>query len=479
MTSTTANVREQTGDGRDLNRRAFMRNAASAVGALALPSLLPASAWGAQGRTPPSNRITVAQIGLGVMGQGHVRRLSRDPSVELLALCDVDRTRLMATQAAVSQTEGNTSPNVYNDYQEVLGRDDVDAIVIVTPDHWHTPMAVDAAKAGKDIYCEKPVSMTVREGRELEEAVRRNGRIFQTGTQYRSIPTIRGVCNFVRNGGMGKVKSVFTLWQTMAGYLRNPRFRPYREFLDFEAASRSYIPLDVSLPAEPVPEGLDWKRWVGPAPWHDYNRLFHTNPKPGVVPWSFCREFGVGASTGYHSHAADVIQYALGMERSGPVEFIHPNDGPYPTLTCRYANGALLHLIEDWQDVKRLYHAVPGTARLAGNFGGVFVGEKGWITSMTTGGPIEGGPRDLMAAIPVDQREPDRGGNNHLANWLHCIRTRQRPSTDAELGHRAAALGHLTIIAYQLERSLTWDPAAEEFPHDPTANRLLSRASRG
>ena len=174
---------EKAGDGRDLNRRALMRNAASAVGALALPSLLPASALGAQGRTLPGNRITVAQIGLGVMGRGHVRRLSSDPSVELLALCDVDRTRLMAMQAAVSQTEGNTRPDIYNDYQEVLGRDDVDAVVIVTPDHWHTPIAVDAAKAGKDIYCEKPVSMTVREGRELEEAVRRSGRIFQTGTQ--------------------------------------------------------------------------------------------------------------------------------------------------------------------------------------------------------------------------------------------------------------------------------------------------------
>jgi predicted dehydrogenase len=427
----------------------------------------------------PSNRITVAPIGLGMMGQGHVRRLNRDPSVELVALCDVDRTRLLATKAALAQTEENAGPDIYNDFQEVLGRDDVDAVVIVTPDHWHTPIAVEAAKAGKDIYCEKPVSMTVREGRELEEAVARSNRIFQTGTQYRSIPAIREVCNFVRNGGLGKVKSVFTLWHTMAGYLRHPRFQPYREFLDFEAASRSYIPLDVSLPAEQVPEGLDWNRWVGPAPWHDYNRLFHTNPKPGVVPWSFCREFGVGASTGYHSHSVDVIQYALGMERSGPVEFIHPNDGPYPTLTYRYANGTLLHLIENWQDVKRLYHAVPDTARLAGNFGGVFVGEEGWITSMTTGGPIEGGPGDVMSGIPADRREPDRGGNNHHANWLHCIRTRQRPSTDAELGHRAASLGHLTIIAYQLGRSLTWDPVAEAFPNDPTANRLLSRASRG
>jgi len=152
--------------------------------------------------------------------------------------------------------------------------------------------------------------------------------------------------------------------------------------------------------------------------------------------------------------------------------------GPYPTLTCRYANGTLLHLVESWQDVKRLYQAVPESARLAGNFGGVFVGEKGWVTSMTTGGQIEGGPEDVLLAMKLKAREVDGGQNNHHANWIECIRTRQRPSTDAELGHRAAALGHLTIIAYQLQRTLKWDPAKEEFPDDEAANRLMTRAKR-
>ncbi len=461
-----------------LNRRTFTRKAATAVGTLVLPTMIPASARGADGQVAPSNRITVAQIGLGVMGRGHTRRLTSDPSVEMLAVCDVDRTRLKSTQATVERANGVGRCAAYNDHRELLARDDLDAVVIVTPDHWHTPLAMDAAKAGKDIYCEKPVSVTVREGRELEQTVRRYGRIFQTGTQYRSIPTIRQVCNFVRGGGLGQVKSVFTLWRTMEGYLRNSRFRPYHAFLDLEAASRSFVPLDIDLPAEPVPEGLDWERWVGPAAWHDYNQLYHKNPTPGVVPWSFCRDFGVGAVTGYHSHAADIIQYALGMERSGPVEFLHPKDGLYPTLTCRYANGTLLHLVEDWKDVKGLYHAVPDTARLAGNFGGVFVGEKGWVTSMTTGGPIDGGPRHLLASLPVETRVPNREGNDHQANWLECIRTRRNPSTDAELGHRAASLGHLTIIAYQLQRSLKWDPVKEEFPDDEEANRLLARAKR-
>ncbi|MCF7975161.1 MAG: Gfo/Idh/MocA family oxidoreductase [Phycisphaerae bacterium] len=472
-------AREKTAKGRDFSRRTFMHKTAAVAGTFAMPTIIPASALGADGQVAPSNRITVAQSGLGVMGNGHTRRLAYDPSVQMLAICDVDRVRLEATRSVVAEAYANSNKgcDMYTDYREILARDDIDAMVIVTPDHWHTPQAMDAAKAGKDVYCEKPISVTVDEGRQLVQTVRRYNRIFQTGTQYRSMPTIRKICNFVRGGGLGRVKSVFTLWQTLAGPMGAGRFKPYAELMDWEATLRSYIPVSLDLPGEPVPEGLDWERWVGPAAWHPYNHLYHTNPKPGVVPWAWCREFGVGASTWYHSHAADIIQYALGMEESGPVELIHPKDGPYPTLTMRYANGTLLHLVENWEDVKRLYHAVPDDARLAGNFGGIFVGDKGWVTSMTTGGPIEGGPEDIFEAMQLKTRDVDMG-NNHHENWLECIRTRERPSTDAELGHRSASLGHLTIIAYQLQRSLTWDPAAETFPGDDTANRLLKRTKR-
>ncbi|MCP4455257.1 MAG: Gfo/Idh/MocA family oxidoreductase [Planctomycetes bacterium] len=473
------NAHERTAAGSIFNRRTFMQKTARVAGAFALPTIIPASALGADGKVAPSNRITVAQSGLGVMGRGHTRRLAYDPSVQMLAVCDVDQTRLAATQSTVADAyaNSNTPCDMYTDYHEILARNDIDAMVIVTPDHWHTPQAVDAAKAGKDVYCEKPISITVSEGRQLAETVRRYGRIFQTGTQYRSMPTIRAVCNFVRNGGLGRVKSVFTLWGTLGGPMGGARFKPYAQFMDWEKTVRSHVPLNFDLPAESVPEGLDWQRWVGPAAWHPYNRLYHTNPNPGVVPWAFCRDFGAGAVTWYHSHAADIIQYALGMEESGPVEFIHPKDGPYPTLTCRYANGTLLHLVENWEDVKRLYQAVPQTARLAGNFGGVFVGDQGWVTSMTTGGQIEGGPEDLFAAMQLKTREVDTG-NNHHENWLECIRTRARTSTDAELGHRSASLGHLTIIAYQLQRSLTWDPVKETFSGDEMANRLLTRTKR-
>jgi hypothetical protein len=449
-------------------RRAFLGQMGCLSAAIALPSILPASARSA-GVSAPSERIVVGLIGHGAMGRGHLHRLVGDREVQVLGVCDVDRVRREEAKKRVEDTYAARAPGgqykgctAYNDYRELLARSDLDAVVIATPDHWHTLQAIHAVEAGKDVYCEKPVSLNVQEGRRLVETVRRYGRVFQTGTQYRSISTIRKVCEFVRAGGLGKVKSVFTLWGKIGRHL----------------GVDSYAPLSFALPAEPVPDGLDWDLWVGPAPWQPYNNAYHRNPSPGVVPWAFSEDFGAAAVTWYHSHAADVIQYALGVENSGPVEFIHPSSGTYPTLTCRYANGTLLHLVDNWEMVKSVYKAVPPTARLAGNFGGIFVGERGWVTSMSTGGPIEGGPEELFADMKLTTREVNIGDNNHHANWFECIRTRRPTSCSEEIGHRGASLGHLTILAYKLQRSLKWDPDKEEFPGDDAANRLLGRSMR-
>lgn len=450
-------------------RRTFMARTAALSGAIALPWMVRSSASGAEGSTAPSERITVGLIGHGCMGRGHLRRLAGDPEIQVLAVCDVDRLRREQGKEHVKDVYASRQRGVpydgcttYNDYRDLLARQDIDAVVIATPDHWHALLAIDAAKAGKDIYCEKPISLTIREGRQLVETIQRYDRIFQTGTQYRSIPTIRDVCSFVRAGGLGRIRSVFTLWGKIGNHL----------------GVDSYAPLHFALPAEPVPEGLDWNLWVGPAPWQPYNSAYHRNPIPGVVPWAFHEDFGAAAVTWYHSHAADVIQYALGMENSGPVEFIHPSTGQYPTLTCRYANGTLLHLVDHWGMVKDVYKAVPSNARLEGNFGGVFVGERGWVTSMSTGGQVEGGPDDLFERMKLRTREVNIGDNNHHANWFDCIRTRRQPSCAGEIGHRSASLGHLTIIAHRLKRSLTWDPDAETFVGDDTATRMLTRAMR-
>jgi hypothetical protein len=451
-----------------LTRRAFLARSAAAS-LLAVPWIIPASVRGGNGVVAPSERINVGLIGLGAMGNGHLHVLAGHKQAQLVAVCDVDRLRreqgarqvdeICATRRAAGTFRGCAA---INDYRELLARPDIDAVVIVTPDHWHALQAIHAAQAGKDVYCEKPVSLTIHEGREMVNTIRRYARVFQTGTQYRSIPTIRQVCKFVRAGGLGKVKSVFTIWAKTS----------------IPTVGDSYVPLDPALPAEPTPEGLDWDLWVGPALWRPYNSAYHRNPIPGVVPWAFCDAFGAGAITGYHSHAADVIQYAIGMETSGPVEIIHPSSGQFPTLTCRYANGVFLHHVDHWGQVKELYKALPAEARLEGLFGGLFVGERGWITSMSGGGPVEGGPEGILREASLKTREVNIGANNHHANWFECIRACGQPSSHEEIGHRSASLGHLVAISFQLKRSLRWEPTKELFIGDDEANRLLSRARR-
>lgn len=468
-----------------ITRRQFLGRTAGFSGTIAVPWIIPSSVLGVDSSAAPSNRITAGLIGHGLMGRGHLHRLAGDRDIQVLAVCDVDSVRReqgknYVEQTYAAQTASGTYKGcaAYNDYRELLARPDIDAVVIVTPDHWHTLQSIDAVKAGKDVYCEKPITLTVHQGRRLVETVQRYGRVFQTGTQYRSIPTIRQVCEFVRAGGLGKVKQVFTLWTKLGGFFGAPRFEGCRHLMDTENTQHSYSPLDFALPAEPVPEGLDWDLWVGPAAWHPYNPAYHQNPSPGVVPWSFEEDFGAASSTWFHSHSVDVIQYALGAERSGPVEFIHPSSGQFPTLTYRYAGGTLLHLVDHWGMVKDVYKAVPATARLEGNFGGVFVGEKGWVTSMSTGGPVEGGPETIFEEMNLKTRQVNIGENNHHANWFECIRTRKQPNCDEEIGHRSASLGHLTIIAHKLQRSLKWDPANEKFIGDDEADRLLFRAMR-
>lgn len=244
-----------------LTRRNFLQRTALLAG-VAAPAIIPASALGGSGFLPPSERINVGLIGRGIMGRGHWRVLLGRKEAQVLAICDVDRTRreegrqLADDTYAADRGRGTyRACAAYNDYRELLARPDIDAVVIVTPDHWHAPISCHAAEAGKDIYCEKPVSLTIEEGRRIVEAVQRHGRVFQTGTQYRSIPTIRQVVEFVRRGGLGNVKHVFTSW-----------FKT-----DLPRIGPSYIPLDPALPAEPVPDGLDWDLWVGPAMWRPYN----------------------------------------------------------------------------------------------------------------------------------------------------------------------------------------------------------------
>jgi predicted dehydrogenase len=406
----------------------------------------------------PSERITLGFIGVGMMGRGHVRVCTGYPEAQILAVCDVDQWRRKNAKQTVEQAyaAAGTSGDyqgcaAYNDLRELLARDDIDAVVIATGDRWHALATVLSAKAGKDIYCEKPISLTIHEARTMVDLVRRYERVFQTGLQQRSTPEFIKACNLVQRGRIGQVKYVYVTFPGTCG--------------------------NVSLPAQPVPKGLDWDLWLGPSPWRPFNARFHTyGQPPRVVPWHFCRDFGGYNLTSNAVHAFDVVQWGLGMDDSGPVEIIPPETGQVPSLTYKYANGVQLQVVDNRLEAGK--HFVPAgwdVKTPIQRFGALFVGDEGWI-HVGRAGYLTGYPETIFET-PPGEADPFHPVTNHHQDWLTCIRSRQRPACDVEKGCRSTIVAHLGCIAHWTGRALTWDPATEEFLDDE-ANRLRRRAMR-
>ncbi len=337
-------------------RRQFLARCA-ALGVA--PLVVPASAIGAEGAAPPSSRIGLGFIGVGAMGSGHLRCCVAYPDVQVRAACDVDRWRRERAKATVEDAytaQGRAARcDAHNDLRELLARPDIDAVAIATGDRWHGLATVLAAQAGKDVYCEKPISLTIAEAQAMAAAVRRYGRVCQIGLQQRSTPEFIRACQLVRAGALGAVRIV---------YVNMPGTSD-----------------DVSLPAEPVPEGLDWDLWLGPAPWRPYHHRFHPYGQwHGVVPWHFCRDFGGGNLTSNTVHAFDVVQWGLGMDASGPVEITPPETGRVPLLTYRYASGVLCQVVHGRLPRQREFKLEGwDEATPVQNFGAVFVGDAGWL----------------------------------------------------------------------------------------------------
>ena len=415
-----------------LTRRGFLKNAAAS--ALCGPYLLGSSARAA---APASDRITIGCIGIGSNGVGHLGRYLSSSQTQVLAVCDVDgeqRTAALAkaNKRYAAQVKSGQFKGVaaYSDFREVLARDDIDAVAISTPDHWHAIVSIEAAKAGKDVYCEKPLSLTIGEARAMANAVRRYGCVFQTGSQQRSGygGRFRLACELVRNGRIGKLLTAHVTVGGPSG--------------------------DCFLPGEAVPAGLDWDMWLGPAPWRPYHHRIHPRS------WRSFRDYSGGGMTDWGAHHFDIVQWALDMDRSGPVQ-IHPPDGKdHNRLTYTYANGV------------QVYH-------------GGFTGKGSGITFTGTQGRIEVSRESLRTEPEHLAKEPIGPGEihlydsaNHSGNWLECIRTRRRPICDVEIGCRSATVCHLGNIAYWLKRPLKWDPAAEQFVGDAEANRWVDRPKR-
>lgn len=423
-----------------LKRRKFIKKSAlAAVGAIIAPSIVPSTVLG---ENLPSERITLGFIGTGKQGTYLMRSFLNEPMSQVVAVCDVDALKLARGKKMTEDHYAQlTRSGKYNgcaatgEFREILGRDDIDAVVIATPDHWHSVPAVWAARSRKDIYCEKPMALTVAEGRAMVKAVRKFGRVFQTGSMQRSDQSFRFACELVRNGYIGDIK----LAQVDVG---GP-------------------PVYCDLPAEPVPDYLDWDRWLGPSQWRPYNAVLSPHITKDVFPhWRDYKGFGGGGMTDWGAHMFDIVQWALGMDDSGPVEVIPPGDSEHKVLTYRYANGTLMKREPNG------YHQ-----------GGVmFHGTKGRL--YVTRWFLHTWPESLMNI----QLKPDEihlyNSTNHHADWLRAIRKRTKPICDVEIGHRSATVCNIGNLAYEMKRPVKWDPVNEKFTNSEDANRFLGRNFR-
>jgi predicted dehydrogenase len=418
------------------SRRQFLKTTATL--AVTTPILLP-SATGAAPKGP-NDRITLGFIGMGKQNSGLLNGFIHSKETQVVAVCDVDTTRREHAKQTVEnyyakQTDKGSFKGceAYVDFRQLIARKDIDAVVIATPDHWHALNVIAAAKAGKDIYCEKPLSLTIAEARAMVNAVRKNKRICQTGSMQRSSREFLKACSLVRNGRIGKVKTVI---------------------VGVGAPSKW-----CDLPEETMEPGLDWNFWLGPAPARPYNSVLSPRGVHDHFPdWRNYREYSGGMMTDWGAHHFDIAQWGLGMDDSGPVEIIPPED-PKATTGVRflYANG-----------VEMIHDSSKGGAKFIGTDGTIFVDR----------GKFQADPESIgqesLDALPIKLYASD----NHLKDWLDCVRSRKLPICDVEIGCRSVSVCHLGNLAYWNHRRLKWDPKKERFIGDKEANTWLDRAKR-
>ncbi len=415
-----------------ISRRRFLQSTAATM---ALPLFVPRHVLGDDSNPSANEKIRIGAIGVGKMMFDHLPEFLREPRVQVVAVCDVDTTRREAGKKRVDDAYGNTSCAAYVDFGEIMARDDIDAVVCATPDHWHAGVILAAAAAGKDMYCEKPLTNTLGEAKLVMDAVKKSGIIFQTGSQQRSSDNFRYACELVQNGRIGKIKRV------EVGVGGPPR--------------------PCNLPGEEMEPGLDWDRWLGPAPMREYSSVLSPRGVHNHFPsWrAFC-EYGGGGMTDWGAHHFDIAQWGLGMDQSGPIEILGPED-PSATSGVRflYANGV------------EMVHGGRGGITFIGTNGELFVDR----------GRLESKPDDIIKQ-PIGDNEiqlykSPRGSHaGHRQDWVDCLVSREQPNCSIEIGARSVAVCHLGNIMY-LHReelggnSLKWDPAKWEFVGNDEANR--------
>jgi hypothetical protein len=398
-----------------LTRRRLLKAAGLAV---ATPCLVRSSALGADGKPPASERIVMATIGCGGQGTGDMGGFLGFDEVQMVAVCDIAPDHRENAKKNVDQRYNNRDCKTYGDFREVLARDDIDAVLIGTPDHWHAIITIEACKHGKDVYCEKPECLTVREGRAMVEAVRRYGRVFSGGSQ-RVLGDYGDWPRQLWGGALGQIKEVYCDCGGPSG--------------------------DCYLPEQAIPPGLDWDMWLGPAPWRPYHEsLVHGGFRP-------FRDYSGGGMTDWGAHRFGAAMFATGHHLTGPKEIIPP----------------------DGKDVKQLTFVFPDGMRM-------YHGGTNDITYKGTEGELSRQTRRLRGEVTGRVNMPGYKGHGGIfGDFLYCVRSRERPFRDIEIAHRTTTVCHLGNIAYWLNRPLRYDPAKEEVLGDPEAARWLDRPKRG
>jgi predicted dehydrogenase len=414
------------------SRRSFL---ATTLAAGVAPLFLPARVWGA------NDRIAIGFIGIGKQMGGHITGLIGKDGTQAVAVCDVDTKRRDNGKRIVEEAYAKKKDAAYkgcdthNDFRELLARKDIDAVVIATPDHWHAPIAIAAARAGKDIYCEKPLTNTIHEAQALTEEVKKTGRVFQVGSQQRSSPEFRIACELVRQGRIGKVSRV------AAG---------------FGGPGKA-----CDLPEEAAEPGLDWNLWLGPAPLRAYNSELSPRGIHNHFPnWRKYWEYGGGMVTDWGAHHLDIAQWGLGMDDAGPVEMVPPAD-----WEKAQAGGKLIY-----PGGVEVTHISENGVTFYGSEGEIYV-NRGKL-KVTLGGKViadsaaEGG---LKAALPLAEKEIDASkprlyaSTDHKADWLAAIGKRGPTICTVEIGARTVTACHLLNFGYRYGKSVKWDPAAWNF----------------
>ncbi len=446
------------------SRRAFLQGALAGVGALGLPAFVPARALGAGA---PSKKINILQIGCGRIARSwDLRGLLKCDAARVVAVCDIDSIRLEDTKRFVEESHAAKGAPVavaaFADYREALRREDVDAVCISTPDHWHAQLVAEAVVAGKDVYVEKPLTMTLAEGRAIADLFRKHPRMFQVGSQRRASAGFRQACEAVRNGRIGKVQTV------RVGLPTDPSGGDTRRM--------------------PVPPNLDYDRWLGPTPVAPYNedRVHSQNPDPkkrfGDRPgWLRIEDYCLGMITGHGAHYVDIAQWGMGTEETGPVEIVGRAEfpaqglwnvhGPYH-VEARYACGATL-IIDNtlpsgvWVWVtgsaQRFTASDPAARKAKGRSKSLDASDPEILTA-----PL--GPKDIRLHVSPQE--------DHHLDWITSVLTRRPAATTPEMAHRSTSVCILSWIAMKLGRKIRWDPKAERFLDDDAANALLTRAER-